>query len=171
MRVIKLKYIIYNYLLLLENVKKLEKIKSVLNTKLNYTKFKINGEVFSVGDDVQICDSGNDFLIAKIIKIKPTHGISKYPYWPTIQVQWYYRKSDIEQESKYIQGLKLSSISDYELFSSNHKDYIFMETIVSKCHILKFSEYEKLDDINSNVYFSRATYDPVRVSIFSLIII
>lgn len=123
-----------------------------------------------MGDDVQICDSGNDFLLAKILKIKPTHGISKYIYWPSIQVQWYYRKSDIEQEARNIHGIKLSSISDYELFPSNHKDYIFMETIVSKCYVLKFSEYEKLDDINSNVYFSRAHYDPVKVSLRILII-
>lgn len=132
---------------------------------MTYSKVRINGEIYSVGDDVHICDNGNDYLIAKIIKIKPTKGISKYPYWPTVLVQWYYRKSDIETVAGDIPGLKINCISDYELFSSNHKDYIFIETIVSKILVLKFNQYEKLNDINGNVYFTRAFYDPVKVRV------
>lgn len=149
-----------------ENARKLEKIKTVINTRSQFTKVKYNGEIYSIGDDVLIADFGNEYLLGKILKIKNTHGIHKYPYWPSMEVQWYYRKSDIEKDSKSIQGLNIKSISDYEVFTSNHKDVIFIETIVGRCNVLGFEEYEKLEDINPNIYFNRAFYDPVKVIFF-----
>ena len=125
--------------------------------------FKINNEVYSVGECVQIFDEGQEHLVAKIIKILPANGIQKYSYWPTIEIQWYYRKSDIAKDSKLIPGLKLECISDYEVFESNHKDVIFIETIVGKCSILRFEEYEQLDEINGNMFYKRAFYDPIKV--------
>lgn len=156
--------------MMLENKKKLEKVKALIDVNMTYKKFKYNGETYSVGDDVQICDYSSEFLIAKIIKIHAINGITKYSYWPTIEVNWYYKKDDIVKDKKYIQGLDLRSISDYEVFSSNHKDIIFIETLLGKCSVLSFEEYEKLEEINSNMFFTRAFYDPVKVRLVNYLI-
>ena len=44
--------------------------------------------MFSLGDCLMIRDVNEGVLIGKLIKIIPSGGISKYSYWPTIQVQW-----------------------------------------------------------------------------------
>jgi len=149
---------------MIENKKKLEQVKNVIDINTTYTKFKYNGEIYSVGDDVQICDYSSEYLIAKIVKIHTTNGIMKYSYWPTIEVNWYYKKSDIAQDKKSLPGLDLNSISEFEVFSSKHKDIIFIETLLGKCNVLTFEEYESLEEISSIMFFTRAFYDPIKVS-------
>jgi hypothetical protein len=150
--------------MILESGDKLKRVKEVIGSKSNFKKFKFNNEIYSVGDDIQIHDDTNECLVAKIVKILTFNGSSKYPYWPTIEVQWYYRKTDIIKDVKFINKFKIDCISNYELFNSNHKDTIFIETIIGKCTVLTLDEYELLDEVNGNIYYTRAFYDPIKVS-------
>ncbi len=77
-------------------------------------------------------------------------------------MNWYYRKSDLLADKKILSKIKIDSISNYELFSSSHKDIIFIETVIAKCLVLSFEEYELLEALNENTYFSRASYDPIK---------
>jgi len=83
-----------------------------------------------------IRDVQENFLIGKLIKIVTQGGNKKHPYWPTVQVQWYYKKSDLNREKN---GLKddaiFDSISEFEVFKSNHVDTIFIETIICHCKV------------------------------------
>ncbi len=51
----------------------------------------------------------------------------------------YYKKSDINREKN---GLKedflFNSISEYEVFKSNHTDIIYIETIISACKVKEY---------------------------------
>lgn len=144
---------------------KLETLKKYININKEYKKFKYNDEIYSVGDNILICDYNSNHLIGKIMKINNFNGIRKDFYWPSIQINWYYKKEDIMELSKnIIGGINMDSISNYEVFNSNHSDFIFIETIISKCEVLSFKDYENLEEINSNVYFSRAFFDPIKVS-------
>ncbi len=111
-------------------------------------------------------DLNGDFLVGKLIKIITNGGFKKYPYWPTIQVQWYYKKIDINREKN---GLKddtiFNSISDYELFKSNHTDTIFVETVMGPCKIYTYEQYESLEEHTNSTFFCRASYDPIKVSL------
>ena len=77
----------------------------------------------------------------------------------------YYKKSDVSRDKN---GLKeddaiFNSISEYEVFRSTHLDIIFIETIVSRCKIYTYEEYEMLEEHTQSTFFCRASYDPVAV--------
>jgi disulfide oxidoreductase YuzD len=67
---------------------KLQKILKIVSPDLNYTKVKFKNEVYSLGDCLMIRDVNDGFLIGKLVKIIQTGGFKKYPYWPTVQIQW-----------------------------------------------------------------------------------
>ena len=97
-----------------------------------------------------------------MIEIIPNKGSYKLEYWPTIKVQWYYKKKDVDLVKNNLNEKKLSSISEYEVFKTNHYDVIFIETIIGKCLILTFEEYESQIEVNNNVFYSRYGYDPTK---------
>lgn len=76
----------------------------------------------------------------------------------------YYKKSDVNREkNNLLEDDKFNSISDFEVFKSNHKDIIFIETILSTCEVLTFEEYEAQEQHNPTTFFCRASYDEVNV--------
>jgi len=140
---------------------KLEKVQKIVDYGKEYTKIKFKQDIYSVGDNLLIRDF-DGFLVGKLTRIITYNGIKKYPYWPTIEVQWYYKKSDLNREKNALKDdEKYDSISEFELFTSNHKDIIFIETIISLCTVLSLEEYERLDTHSSTTFFTRATYDPI----------
>ena len=145
---------------LLKDKEKLENIKSMVSPDTSYTKLKFKSVYYSVGDKLIIFAS-NENLIGELIKIIPTNGIKRYPCWPTIEVRWYYKKTDLNRKkNNLIDERNYNSISDYELFPTEHKDVIFIETVIGKCDVYTYEEYEALDDHTETTFFSRAKYDP-----------
>lgn len=134
-----------------------------------FSKFKYKNQIFTVGDDIQIYDESNEPLVGRIEKVIVFNGSSKYPHWPTIEVKWYYRKKDIIKSLKTIPKFNSDYLSEYELFESNHKDVIYIETVIGKCCVLSIDDYDKLEEVNNSTYFSRAFYDPVKVSLYLLV--
>lgn len=132
---------------------------------LKFSKFKYKNEVYSVGEKVLISDEGSDCSIAKIVKIVPTKGINSNNYWPSIVIEWYYRKCDLLKDADHIANFKADFISDYELFESHHRDTVFIESIVGKCSVVSFDEFENSTGMTGIIYFSRAKYDPIKVNI------
>lgn len=126
-----------------------------------YTKFRYQGNLYAVGDDIMLSDGNNGFYIAKITKLIPKGGISTYKNWPTIQVQWYYAIKDIRPKI----SLNPEDISDNERILSNHFENVIIESIISKCSVLSLEKYEQLgsDDLT---FFTRATYNIKTVRIF-----
>jgi hypothetical protein len=71
------------------NDDKMLKIKKLINPNVSYNKIKYRNEVYSIGDSLLIRDEvEGSYLIGKLIKIVQYNGFKKYPYWPTVQVQW-----------------------------------------------------------------------------------
>jgi hypothetical protein len=95
----------------------------------------LRGNKYSIGEIVLVKDASSDFMIGKITKIVPQNGIKKYPYWPSIQVEWYYKKKEINREMNGLNDKRFSCISEFEVFKSNHRDIIFIETIIAKCQV------------------------------------
>jgi hypothetical protein len=67
---------------------KLQKIRKIVSPDITYNKIKYKNDIFSLGDCLLVRDQFEGFLIGKLIKIIPSGGFKKYPYWPTIQIQW-----------------------------------------------------------------------------------
>ena len=48
------------------------------------------------------------------------------------------------------------------MFKSTHTDIVYIESISSKCNVLTFEEYDKIDEPDPNIFFTRASYDPIK---------
>ncbi len=95
---------------------------------------------------------------------KNTHIGLPFKYNGNYYLFRYYKKSDINREKNgLVEDRLFNSISDYEVFSSNHRDTIFVESIVSTCKIYTYDEYENLAELSATSFFSRACFDPVKV--------
>lgn len=135
--------------------------KNCINQKI-YSKFRYQGSIYSVGDTVMLSDGENGFYVAKIVKVIVKNGIISSKQWPSIQVQWYYRKNDIvlsNSNATYKVGL-----SDNEVFISDHYENVIIESIISKCTVKSADDYEK-GVIDDKTFFSRSTYNYKKVRI------
>ena len=105
----------YNNILYITYLASTNKIKSVKKFygegNILFENFKYNNILYSVGDDVQIHDESTEPLVGKITKILTFYGNSKYPHWPTIEVQWYYRRSDLIKDPKFTNKIKIECIN------------------------------------------------------------
>lgn len=68
-----------------------------------------------------------------------------------IEIQWYYKKSDLPK--KY--AAYMEHISDNEVFMTDHKDITSVECINGLCQVLTYDDYERLNEILPNTFFTR----------------
>ena len=80
-----------------KNKQGLEKLKKYVDSTLSYDSIKFRDIIFKIGD-VLLIQSSDENLIGELIKIIPSNGIKEYPFWPTVQVKWYYKKKDINRK-------------------------------------------------------------------------
>lgn len=132
--------------------------KYVINNQ-QYSGLKYKSIIYEIGDCLMVNNNNKQYQIGRLIKIIPHNGIGKYE-WPTIQVQWFYFKKQINRK---INGLsdskKYNSISNHEVFYSKDCEFILIEKVVSKCFVLPIETYLELDEPSKNTYFTRAKYD------------
>ena len=142
-----------------KNKKGLEKLKKFVDANLTYDSLKFRNIVFNIGD-VLLIQAPEEDLIGELIKILPINGKKEYPFWPTVQVKWYYKKKDINRrKNNLLNQQNFDSISDYELFPSNHKDIIYIESILNKIKVFSYEEYDSIANPNDNTFFTRAKYE------------
>jgi len=142
-----------------KNKQGLEKLKKYVNSNLSYDSIKFRDIIFNIGD-VLLIQASEEHLIGELIKIIPINGLKEYPFWPTIQVKWYYKKKDINRKkNNLLSQQNFDSISDYELFPSNHKDIIYIESIINKCKVYSYEEYDNIVDPPDFTFFTRAKYE------------
>lgn len=73
-----------------------------------------------------------------------------------LQVNWFYRKRDIDfQKYHYLPEI----ISESEVFSTRLSDIILVDSINGKANILSFKDYDKLDSVDDDTFFTRARLD------------
>ena len=70
---------------------KFEKVSAIVPPNVKYSRIKYKNRIYSIDDCLLIRDPliPEGYLIAKLLEIIPINGIEKYPYWPSIRVQWY----------------------------------------------------------------------------------
>ena len=144
---------------LAKNKQGLEKLKKYVDPELSYDSIKFRNIIFKIGD-VLLIQASEENLIGELIKIIPTNGIKEYPFWPTIQVKWYYKKKDINRKkNNLLNQQNYDALSEYELFPSNHKDIIYIESILNKCKVYTYEEYDNISDPPDLTFFTRANYE------------
>jgi hypothetical protein len=132
-----------------------------------YKIVKYKGNIYHIAENLLIrneADANNDFICKLLRIIRPLKPES-LKVLAFLEVQWYYRKTDLPK--KYNQFFK--AISKSELFLSNHKDFIMVDCINGTCQVLSLEEYDKLNVITPNIFFSRGTYDIMKKKVIPAI--
>lgn len=142
-----------------KNKTKIEAISDYILKNSPYTQFKFNSIIYSIGDCLMIRDEINNFSIGKLLEIIPLKGIKSIPFWPSIKVQWYYRKNEIELAKNGIDKLNYDHISDFCVFGSNHTDIILIESVICPCKILSLDEYQVNQENNEATFFFMGNYN------------
>lgn len=113
-----------------------------------------------------------DYYVGELAQIKPKYGMPKASYWPSIVIQLYIFKEEIDRK---LNGLldqdKYDSISNYEVFRTEKLINDYCENILRQGKLLSYSEYENDDQHSENSFFTRANYNIVKVSTSSYFII
>lgn len=72
-----------------------------------------------------------------------------------LKVEWLLKKSDLPPKyNKYVKHL-----STAETFPSGLFWYVPIESIMRKCYIITYDEYEYLENAGDMIFFCRALYD------------
>lgn len=68
-----------------------------------------------------------------------------------VHVSWYYRPEESASGRKAFHG-------EYELFASDHTDWVKANTIESKINVYTLADYQELESVNENAFFCRFSY-------------
>lgn len=140
---------------------RLLKLKKQLKGK-TFSKIKYNDIIYSLGDAVEIQNPMSKALsIGVIKKVLHTTKISKKSCWPMIEVEWLYHKQDIIALNCLS---NTSFIGSFEVFRSNISEFVYIESIRRKAQLLTLEEYQTLEIVNENVFFTRASIEVNKVS-------
>ena len=74
-------------------------------------------------------------IIGKLTKIIPEGGSPDHPKWPMVEVQWFYKKQDLDFKRLEISSADREFIAYNEVFPSNHFDKVFVDCIVCLCQV------------------------------------
>jgi len=97
-----------------------------------FSKVRLNNETFEVGDLAKFKENEFSSLVGKILKIMDKSANGNFP---CVQVQWYYKKKDINFDSLKITTNDQIFVGDNEVFPSNHKDTVALESILCKVKV------------------------------------
>ena len=106
----------------------------------------IGGDVFQVNDAVLVKAPGaNERYVGRIVSVAVENGAVK------ARLCWYYRPQETRGGRKRFHGVK-------ELFSSDHYDWVSVNTIDAKCEVWSLREYQELEAVTEFDFYARFLY-------------
>ena len=72
-----------------------------------------------------------------------------------LKVEWLLRKGDLPTKYDSFQ----SHFSIAEVFPSGQYEYVFIESLMRKCSVISYPEYEYLKNAGEIIHFSRALFN------------
>lgn len=109
---------------------------------------KLGSEVFKLGDTILVRSSASKPYVGTIREI-----IDKGGKKSELLLAWYYRPEEAMGGRKGFHGEK-------ELFKSDHLDWVSAESVTRSCRVHNMKEYQALDVVKNDDFFSRFTYLP-----------
>lgn len=122
------------------------------------SQLKFKGQIYNVGDCLMLRESNVKILVCKLLEIIPSGGIPNYEEWPSIRVQWYYHWSELDLVNLGIKEQDFIYLGENELFYSDHSETVYIDSILGKCEVFSIQDYDSIDTIEDNAYYSRATF-------------
>jgi hypothetical protein len=112
-----------------------------------FATLKLNGTDYSIGDAVAVKLYDDSEAYGTIMTIYQ----SKADGYAYVTLRWFYSPKDVFNSTH-------DFLSEAELFDSDHIQDIWVQTIFMKIDVLTLEDYHSCDEVEHNVYFSRATY-------------
>jgi len=113
-----------------------------------FSRLKLNGTVYNVGDVAVIKEYTDDCCFGKIVKIW-----CKAKGQAFVRLRWYYKPSDVFSTVPVFIGVD-------ELFNSDHEQDVYVQTLYDKVQVLSFPDYSSRSEIDEDIFFTRARYIP-----------
>ncbi|CDW73243.1 phd-finger family protein [Stylonychia lemnae] len=131
--------------------------------KKQYKKICFKDIMYETGETLIFRETESTTVVGKLVKIIPEGGNPAHPKWPMIEVQWYYKKQDLDFKKLGVSDEDQIHFGDNEVFPTNHHDKIYVDCIQEKCKVYGINEYDKLETIDAKTtFFSRAHYNPLQ---------
>ena len=119
------------------------------------TQLKYKGNTYNIGDCLMLRESNLKILVCRLLEIMQDGGIPGYEEWPSIKVQWYYHWSELDLEALGVKKEDHKFLGDNELFFSDHVETVYIDSILGKCDVNSLQEYDNLENMQDEYYFSR----------------
>lgn len=113
-----------------------------------FNRIILNGETYQVNDSVSILQKNDEIGFGKIKKIWQQHKTNKF----YITISWYYTPGEVFSDIP-------NFISFAELFESENIQNIEVQCIIQKIFVHSLQEYHSQDEVEENVFFTRASFN------------
>ena len=130
--------------------------------KRHYKKICFKDTLYHVGETLLFKETETSNIIGRLVRIIPEGGNPLHPKWPMLEVQWFYKKQDLDFKKLGIAPEDLRYIGDNEVFLTNHFDKIYPDSINGRCRVYPIMEYDELNNVDNLTYFTRANYSPLQ---------
>lgn len=114
---------------------------------VEFKRLKLHNIEYNVGDAVQVKEHTDDACYATILKIFKDPKVKD----AFIKIKWFYKPHEAFHAAH-------DFFSERELIDSDLIQDISVQCIYGKIRVLSFLEYHALDEVEDDVYFTRATY-------------
>ena len=121
--------------------------KSGVQSIVEFKTLKFHDEVYQIGDIVMISEHSDDTSLGTLVRVWKRKDSNE----PMVRIRWFYKPTDVFPES-------YDFLSKYELFDSDHEQDISVMSLYGKAQIMNFDDYFALDEVDDDVYFTRAKY-------------
>jgi hypothetical protein len=122
--------------------------KAGVKKRIEYNQIILNKDEYKIGDVVRINEYCDDSTFGKI---KSIWKISNKPD-VFAKISWFFKPLDVFQ-------VLPEFVSTAELIDSDLEQNVSVETIYGKIELLTFRDYHLRDEVDLDVYFTRAFYD------------
>ena len=122
--------------------------KQAEDSRKEFTRLKLNGIDYSIGDVAVVKEWRDDRCFGTILKIWSMPQSKGQAF---LRLRWYYKPSDVFENIP-------SFIGTDELFDSDHEQDIYVQAVYDKVSVISFEEYFSRTDIEEDVFFTRARY-------------
>lgn len=119
-----------------------------------FFRIKYRQNIYEVGEHLHLYDASEKKPY--VVKLTGIYRLNREGVGIVLKVEWLMKKEDLPYHkfTKYFEHLSVA-----EVFPSGQDDFVPVEAIMRKCHILTAVEYESLSNAGDAIHFSRAVYN------------